>query len=95
VTEMRGMAPSSRTLFAGLDKFGLDEMLRIGHEVSFGPGEVIFEAGDRADGMFVVLEGEAQVDVGGRFHRLRVGDVFGEIARALWSPTAVTASAER
>ena len=37
MTEMRGMAPSSRALFAGLDKFGLDEMLRIGHEVSFGP----------------------------------------------------------
>jgi CRP-like cAMP-binding protein len=30
--------------------------------------------------MFVVLEGEAQVDVGGRFHRLRHGDVFGEMA---------------
>jgi CRP-like cAMP-binding protein len=70
-------------------------MLRIGHEVSFGPGDVIFEAGDRADGMFVVLEGEAQVDVGSRFHRLRVGDGFGEMARAPWSPTAVTTSAER
>jgi CRP-like cAMP-binding protein len=30
--------------------------------------------------MFVVLDGEAQVDVGGRFHRLRPGDVFGEMA---------------
>jgi CRP-like cAMP-binding protein len=30
--------------------------------------------------MFLVLEGEAQVDVGGRFHPLRSGDVFGEMA---------------
>jgi CRP-like cAMP-binding protein len=74
------VAPSSRALFAGIDDRGFDEMLRTGREVSFGPGEVIFEAGDRADGMFLVLEGEAQVDVGGRFHRLRPGDVFGEMA---------------
>jgi hypothetical protein len=31
-------------------------------------------------GMFVVLEGEAQVEIGGRFHRLRPGDFFGEMA---------------
>ena len=74
------LAPSSREQFAGLDSRDLDEMRRIGHEVSFGPDQAIFEAGDRADAMFVVLEGEAQVDVGGRFHRLRPGDVFGEMA---------------
>jgi CRP-like cAMP-binding protein len=80
VTEIEGMAPSSGTLFAGFDSGDLEELRRIGHEVSFGPGVVIFEAGDRADALFVVLEGEAQVDVGGRFHRLRHGDVFGEMA---------------
>jgi CRP-like cAMP-binding protein len=77
VTEI-GVAPSSRALFGGIDDRGFDEMLRIGREVSFG--EVIFEVGDRADGMFLVLEGEGQVDVGGRFHRLRPGDDFGEMA---------------
>jgi CRP-like cAMP-binding protein len=80
VAEFRGMAPSSGAQFAGFDDRDLDEMRRIGNEVSFGAGEAIFEAGDRADAMFVVLEGEAQVDVGGRFHRLRPGDVFGEMA---------------
>jgi len=79
VAEIKEMAPSS-TMSAGFDSRDLDEMRRIGHEVLFGPGEAIFEAGDRADAMFVVLEGEAQVDVGGRFHRLRPGDVFGEMA---------------
>ena len=80
MTEIGGTAPSSTTPSAGFDSGDLDELRRIGHEVSFGPGAVIFEAGDRADALFVVLEGEAQVDVGGRFHRLRHGDVFGEMA---------------
>lgn len=80
MAEIGGTTPSSTTPSAGVDSGGLDELRGIGHEVSFGPGEVIFEAGDRADALFVVLEGEAQVDVGGRFHRLRHGDVFGEMA---------------
>ena len=80
MTEIGGMAPSSITPLPAFDGDDLDELRRIGLEVSFGPGEVIFEAGDRADAMFVVLEGEAQVDVGGRFHQLRHGDVFGEMA---------------
>ncbi len=80
MAEIGGTTPSSTTPSAGFDSGDLDELRGIGHEVSFGPGEVIFEAGDRADALFVVLEGEAQVDVGGRFHRLRHGDVFGEMA---------------
>jgi CRP-like cAMP-binding protein len=58
----------------------MDELGRIGQEVYFQPGEVIFDDGDEAESMFVVLEGEAQVEVGGRFHRLRRGDFFGEMA---------------
>lgn len=75
-----GLAPSSTTPSAGFESGDLDELRGTGHEVSFGPGEVIFEAGDRADALFVVLEGEAQVEVGGRFHRLRRGEIFGEMA---------------
>jgi hypothetical protein len=85
VTETGGVAPSSITPLPAFDGDDLDELRRIGREVSFGPGEVIFEAGDRADAMFVVLEGEAQVDVGGRFHRLGHGDVL-----ARWPCSAPT-----
>jgi CRP-like cAMP-binding protein len=67
-------------LFAQIKDDALDGILQIGHEVSFGAGEQIFQTGDTADGMYVVLEGEAQVDVGGRFHRLKAGDFFGEMA---------------
>src|SRR5919106_219108 len=62
-----------------VDLGDVDELFRIGREVTFEPGQVIFEGGDEADSVFVVLEGEAQVDVGGRFHRLTRGDVFGEM----------------
>jgi CRP-like cAMP-binding protein len=79
VAEFEEPAPSG-TRSPRFDDRDLREIRRIGNEVSFGPGEAIFEAGDRADGIFVVLEGEAQVDVGGRFHRLGPGDVFGEMA---------------
>lgn len=76
-----GDAPSQVSpLFAGVDREDLDELLGAGREVSFSPGEAIFEVGDEADAMFVVLEGEARVDVGGRFHRLERGAFFGEMA---------------
>ena len=67
-------------LFAQIEDNPLDAILETGHEVSFGADEPIFQAGDAPDGMYVVLEGEAQVDVGGRFHRLKPGDFFGEMA---------------
>lgn len=68
------------TLFAEATDDDLGAVLGVAEEVSFEAGQVIFEQGDNREGMFVVLEGEAQVDVGGRFHRLRAGDFFGEMA---------------
>ena len=67
-------------LFAQIEEPALDGILQSGQEVSFGAGEPIFQAGDAPDGMYIVVEGEAQVDVGGRFHRLKAGDFFGEMA---------------
>jgi CRP-like cAMP-binding protein len=78
--EIVSAALKNSMLFRGIEDRHLDEILQISHEVSFGAGEAIFETGDPPNGMFVVLEGEAQVDVGGRFHRLRAGDFFGEMA---------------
>ncbi|HET9723722.1 MAG TPA: cyclic nucleotide-binding domain-containing protein [Actinomycetota bacterium] len=67
-------------VFAELEGEDVEALLRVGHVVTFEADLPIFEAGDRGDAMFVILDGEAQVDVGGRFHRLRDGDVFGEMA---------------
>jgi CRP-like cAMP-binding protein len=67
-------------LFADISDDDLGALITIGQEVSFDAGQAIFESGDQHDGMFIVLEGEAQVDVGGRFHRLKAGNFFGEMA---------------
>ena len=74
MTDVEGIAAADSGL-----QTDIDELRELGSEVLFSPGETIFEAGDTADAIFVVLEGEAQVDVGGRFHRLGPGDVFGEM----------------
>jgi CRP-like cAMP-binding protein len=41
---------------------------------------VIVERGERGDAMYLMLAGTAEVDVGGRFHTLKHGDFFGEMA---------------
>ena len=81
-------------LLGQIEAPALDGILQIGHEVSFGAGESIFQAGDAPDGMYVVLEGEAQVDVGGRFHRLKAGDFFGEMALLTSDKRMATVRAE-
>lgn len=68
------------SLFAGTETGDIADVLEIAEEMSFKEGEAIFEEGDEADGMYIVVDGEAQVDVGGRFHRFKEGDFFGEMA---------------
>jgi CRP-like cAMP-binding protein len=78
---MVGLAALERTpLFAGLDREHLEDVLRVGRRVSFDSGQSIVERGDRGDAMYIMVEGAAEVDVGGRFHRLERGDFFGEMA---------------
>jgi CRP-like cAMP-binding protein len=66
--------------FCNLSGDELDEVLRVGHSQMFEAGRSIVEEGDAGDAMFVILSGAAEVDVGGRFHRLGPGDFFGEMA---------------
>jgi CRP-like cAMP-binding protein len=66
--------------FAGLSSEDLEGVMRVGRSVSFQPGDAIVEQGDVGDGMYIITSGAAEVDVGGRFHRLKPGDVFGEMA---------------
>ena len=67
-------------LFAGLDRDDLQRVLACGQRVSFEPGQAVVERGDPGDAMYVIVAGAAEVDVGGRFHRLESGDFFGEMA---------------
>jgi CRP-like cAMP-binding protein len=70
----------SAPLFAGLDRDDLERVVGCGQRVSFEGGQAIVERGDPGDAMYVIVSGAAEVDVGGRFHRLERGDFFGEMA---------------
>jgi voltage-gated potassium channel len=66
--------------FADLGDEDLGNVVRIGSHRRFEQGEALVEEGDVGDGMYIVLEGKAQVDVGGRFHNLEPGSFVGEMA---------------
>src|SRR4029453_9119079 len=76
-----GLAGLERApLFAGLDREHLEDGLAVGRRVSFQPGQNIVERGDPGDAMYILVGGAAEVDVGGRFHRLERGGFFCEMA---------------
>jgi CRP-like cAMP-binding protein len=91
---MVGLAALERTpLFAGLNREHLEEVLRVGGRVSFDTGQAIVERGDPGDAMYIMVSGAAEVDVGGRFHRLERGDFFGEMAVLAGKPREATVTA--
>jgi CRP-like cAMP-binding protein len=91
---MVGLAALERTpLFAGLSREHLEEVLRVGGRVSFDTGQAIVERGDPGDAMYIMVSGAAEVDVGGRFHRLERGDFFGEMAVLAGKPREATVKA--
>jgi CRP-like cAMP-binding protein len=89
-----GLAALERTpLFAGLDREHLEDVVRVGRRVSYQPGQAIVERGDPGDAMYVVVSGVAEVDVGGRYHRLERGDFFGEMAVLAGQPREASVKA--
>jgi CRP-like cAMP-binding protein len=66
--------------FAALSAEDIGGILQVGRPVSFEPGQAMVEQGDTGDGMYIIVGGSAEVDVGGRFHKLTSGDFFGEMA---------------
>jgi len=64
--------------------------------VAFGPGEAIFHEGDSGDAMYVVLEGEVEISIGGEpVETLVAGEPFGEMALIDQAPRIVTAIAKK
>ncbi len=89
-----GRAALERTpLFAGLDREHLEDVLSVGQRVSYQPGQAIVERGDPGDAMYIVVSGAAEVDVGGRYHRLERGDFFGEMAVLAGKPREASVKA--
>lgn len=74
-------------LFADLTRPQLEEIAHTFEEQYFNPGERILRRGFTGTGFYVIVEGEASVEVETRkIARLGRGDFFGEISILLGEP---------
>ncbi|MBL8570035.1 MAG: ion transporter [Phreatobacter sp.] len=71
---------SNVPLFAGLDAASVADVMRVLKSATYEPGELICRSGERARSMFVVAEGEVEVDLPDGSRRLYAGECFGEAA---------------
>lgn len=63
-------------------------------EVSLDKGEVLFEAGEAGDSMFVIVSGQVEVVRSGSvIARLGEGESVGEMAALDWEPRSATVRA--
>jgi CRP-like cAMP-binding protein len=68
-------------LFERLTKKELEFVAREGDEVDVPAGKVLIREGRPGDTFYVILDGEAEVAIGGKRRRvLKAGDFFGEIS---------------
>ena len=93
-SEIEVQALASMPFFSKLSPEDLEGIIGVGQEVAFEPGAVIVEEGDVGDAMYVVIEGVARVEVGGRFHDLKAGGFFGEMALITDSRRMATVKAQ-
>ena len=75
-------------LFSGVPKRHIGALAKLAWRVDHAPGEVIVQAGDRGNSMYLMLEGRARVV--GKSRVLRPGDFFGEMALIDGGPRSAT-----
>jgi flavin reductase (DIM6/NTAB) family NADH-FMN oxidoreductase RutF len=67
--------------FAAMSDELMATIVAAGSERSFAPGELVVKEGDPGEELFVVVEGDARVQRGGRvLSRLGAGELFGEVS---------------
>ncbi len=78
-------------LFSQLSRREVEEVTKIADEIDLKAGKVLMREGDRGNEFFVLLDGAAEVERGGkRVNMLGPGDFFGEIALVSRSPRTAT-----
>src|SRR5919199_3313919 len=88
-------ALSDVPLFSGLSRRHLKHVAALTEDEEFDEGETLAEEGEAGDTFYVLLQGEAKVERGGRkIARLLPGDFFGEIALIDAGPRTATVVAE-
>jgi CRP/FNR family transcriptional regulator, cyclic AMP receptor protein len=81
-------------LLSGLSRRELREVVDASQEMQFPRGSTIAQEGSRAADLYVILEGHADVSIGGRRRRrLDPGDYFGEMSVIDGGPRTATVSA--
>jgi CRP-like cAMP-binding protein len=71
-----------------------EHLLTLARVVRFDPGQVVIEREQPARAMFVVTQGTARVDVGGRYHDLKRGALLGEMGLLSSKPRMRTVTAQ-
>jgi CRP/FNR family cyclic AMP-dependent transcriptional regulator len=81
-------------IFSGCSKRELQVIARAAKEVNHKDGTVIAREGERGIGLFLILEGQCRVTIGGRTKaKLGPGDFFGEVALLDGGPRTATVTA--
>ncbi|HXF37221.1 MAG TPA: cyclic nucleotide-binding domain-containing protein [Actinomycetota bacterium] len=81
-------------LFSDCSKRELNLIASAAKEVTHPAGAIVAREGEPGVGLFLILEGEAEVTIGGRRRRLLgPGDFFGEIALLDGGPRTATVTA--
>ena len=86
---MSAFALEDAPLFSKVSAAGLERVRSTSNEFEAEPGQVLALAGDSASGMFVILEGEAVVELRSTTYELGPGDFFGELALLVPGATRV------